>query len=195
MDEMASVTADDLAAAREEFFSERANVVAKNAVSSVGIRAAARVPEGVARNALTFDVEVTQGERCNQESLNTMRYRIIKKYNLKTFELSQAYPLFWDKLEKSNWFFENVLDTLDEPLDGRLVSYLLADPIGDGGQWDMFKSLVKKYGVVPKDAMPETVCSSATREMAGYMTRKLREPPRGCARATPPASRPTISRP
>lgn len=183
MDEMASVTADDLAAAREEFFSERANVVAKNAVSSVGIRAAARVPEGVARNALTFDVEVTQGERCNQErsgrcwmfaSLNTMRYRIIKKYNLKTFELSQAYPLFWDKLEKSNWFFENVLDTLDEPLDGRLVSYLLADPIGDGGQWDMFKSLVKKYGVVPKEAMPETACSRNTREMDSYLTRYLR---------------------
>lgn len=183
MDEMASVTADDLAAAREEFFSERANVVAKNAVSSVGIRAAARVPEGVARNALTFDVEVTQGERCNQErsgrcwmfaSLNTMRYRIIKKYNLKTFELSQAYPLFWDKLEKSNWFFENVLDTLDEPQDGRLVSYLLADPIGDGGQWDMFKSLVKKYGVVPKEAMPETACSRNTREMDSYLTRYLR---------------------
>ncbi len=183
MDEMASVTADDLAAAREEFFSERANVVAKNAVSSAGIRAAARVPEGVARNALTFDVEVTQGERCNQErsgrcwmfaSLNTMRYRIIKKYNLKTFELSQAYPLFWDKLEKSNWFFENVLDTLDEPLDGRLVSYLLADPIGDGGQWDMFKSLVKKYGVVPKEAMPETACSRNTHEMDSYLTRYLR---------------------
>ncbi|WP_317415726.1 C1 family peptidase [Thermophilibacter provencensis] len=183
MDEMASVTADDLAAAREEFFSERANVVAKNAVSSVGIRAAARVPEGVARNALTFDVEVTQGERCNQErsgrcwmfaSLNTMRYRIIKRYNLKTFELSQAYPLFWDKLEKSNWFFENVLDTLDEPLDGRLVSYLLADPIGDGGQWDMFKSLVKKYGVVPKEAMPETACSRNTHEMDSYLTRYLR---------------------
>lgn len=183
MDEMASVTADDLAAAREEFFSERANVVAKNAVSSAGIRAAARVPEGVARNALTFDVEVTQGERCNQErsgrcwmfaSLNTMRYRIIKRYNLKTFELSQAYPLFWDKLEKSNWFFENVLDTLDEPLDGRLVSYLLADPIGDGGQWDMFKSLVKKYGVVPKEAMPETACSRNTREMDSYLTRYLR---------------------
>lgn len=183
MDEMASVTVDDLAAAREEFFSERANVVAKNAVSSAGIRAAARVPEGVARNALTFDVEVTQGERCNQErsgrcwmfaSLNTMRYRIIKKYNLKTFELSQAYPLFWDKLEKSNWFFENVLDTLDEPLDGRLVSYLLADPIGDGGQWDMFKSLVKKYGVVPKEAMPETACSRNTHEMDSYLTRYLR---------------------
>ena len=136
---------------------------------------------------MTFDVEVRQGERCDQQrsgrcwmfaSLNTMRHRVISRYNLKTFELSQAYPLFFDKLEKSNWFLGNVLDTLDEPLDGRLVSYLLADPICDGGQWDMFRSLVKKYGVVPKEAMPETACSRNTREMDKYLTRYLR----GCAR-------------
>ncbi|MCI1289904.1 MAG: aminopeptidase, partial [Olsenella sp.] len=168
MDEKSSITPEDLAASRERFGAERVNAVAKNAVTSNGIRSAARRPEGVAANALGFDLEVTQGDRCNQErsgrcwmfaSLNTMRYRVIKKYGLKTFELSQAYPLFWDKLEKSNWFLQNILDTLDEPLNGRLVSFLLADPIGDGGQWDMFRSLVKKYGVVPKEAMPETACS------------------------------------
>ena len=199
MDEMTSVTADDLAAARADFFAERANVVAKNAVSSNGVRAAARVPEGVAANAMTFDVEVSQGKRCNQQrsgrcwmfaSLNTMRYRTIKKYNLKTFELSQAYPLFWDKLEKSNWFLENILDTLDEPLDGRLVSYLLSDPIGDGGQWDMFKSLVKKYGVVPKEAMPETACSRSTGEMDSYLTRYLR----GAARRLRESAQAGVSR-
>ena len=182
-----SVTMDDLAPARERFFVDRASVVAKNAVSSSGIRAAARVPEAVAANALTFDIEVPQGKRCNQEhsgrcwmfaSLNTMRYRIIKSFNLDTFELSQAYPLFWDKLEKSNWFLENILDTLDEPLDGRLMSYLLSCPVNDGGQWDMFKSLVKKYGVCPKDAMPETACSRNTSEMNSYLTRYLR----GCAK-------------
>lgn len=183
MDEMSSITPEDLADSREGFASECVNAVAKNAVTASGIRAAARRPEGVAANALGFDLEVTQGDRCNQErsgrcwmfaSLNTMRYRVIKKYGLKTFELSQAYPLFWDKLEKSNWFLQNILDTLDEPLDGRLVSFLLADPIGDGGQWDMFRSLVKKYGVVPKEAMPETACSRNTREMDGYLTRYLR---------------------
>lgn len=183
MDEMSSIAPEDLADSREGFASERVNAVAKNAVTASGIRAAARRPEGVAANALGFDLEVTQGDRCNQErsgrcwmfaSLNTMRYRVIKKYGLKTFELSQAYPLFWDKLEKSNWFLQNILDTLDEPLDGRLVSFLLADPIGDGGQWDMFRSLVKKYGVVPKEAMPETACSRNTREMDGYLTRYLR---------------------
>ena len=54
------------------------------------------------------------------------------------------------------------------------MSFLLADPIGDGGQWDMFRSLVKKYGVVPKEAMPETACSRNTRELDRYLTRYLR---------------------
>ena len=183
MDQMKSISFDDIAAAQKNFESDHAHTVAKNAATSAGVRKAARVPEGVALNPLTFDVEVKQGERTNQQrsgrcwmfaSLNTFRYRIIKKYNLSTFELSQAYPLFWDKMEKSNWFLENILDTLEEPLNGRLVSFLLTDPIGDGGQWDMFKSLVKKYGVVPKSAMPETECSSNTHEMDKYLTRYLR---------------------
>lgn len=183
MDTMKSITPDDIASSREAFDTDRTSIIAKNAVSSAGIRSAARVPEAVANNTLQFDIEVTQGDRTNQErsgrcwmfaSLNTMRYRTIKKFNLKTFELSQAYPLFFDKLEKSNWFLENILDTLDEPLDGRLMAHLLFDPIGDGGQWDMFKSLVRKYGVVPKEAMPETACSRNTHEMDAYLTRYLR---------------------
>lgn len=183
MDEMKSITFDDVSSAQDNFVSERANLVAKNAATAAGVRKAARVPEGVAENPLSFDIEVKQGERTNQKhsgrcwmfaSLNTFRYRIIKTYNLSTFELSQAYPLFWDKMEKSNWFLENILDTLNEPLNGRLVSFLLTDPIGDGGQWDMFKSLVKKYGVVPKEAMPETENSSNTHDMDKYLTRYLR---------------------
>ena len=187
MDENKSVTLEELAEAREAFAESRANVVAKNAVTAQGIRAVARVPEAVAANTGTFDIEVRQGKRCDQErsgrcwmfaSLNTMRARVIKRLDLKTFELSQSYPLFFDKVEKSNWFLENILDTLDEPLDGRLMAHLLSDPIGDGGQWDMFRALVKKYGVCPKEAMPETACSRNTSEMDRYLTRYLR----GCAR-------------
>ncbi len=187
MDQQTCITPDDLADARVRFEADRANLIAKNAASSMGIRAAARVPEGVAANSLDFDIDLTQGKRTDQErsgrcwmfaSLNTMRYRTIKKLNLKTFELSQSYPLFYDKLEKSNWFLSNIIDTLDEPLDGRLLAFLLHDPIGDGGQWDMFRSLVKKYGVVPKEAMPETANSRNTRDMDKYLTRYLR----GCAK-------------
>ena len=183
MDKNTCVTPDELAVFQTTFHTDRANIIAKNAVSSVGIRAAARTPEGIAANAMSWDLEVSTGERTDQKrsgrcwmfaSLNTYRYRTMKKYNLKSFEFSEAYPLFFDKLEKSNWFLENILDTLDEPLSGRLMAYLLSDPISDGGQWDMFRALTKKYGAVPKEAMPETACSSNTREMDKYLTRYLR---------------------
>lgn len=177
------ITPEDLQRAQKAFFADRANVVAKNAVTGQGVRAVARVPEQAAKATTIFDIEVKQGNITDQmrsgrcwmfASLNTMRTRVMKKYNLKTFELSQSYPLYWDKAEKSNWFLENILDTLDEPTDGRLVSFLLADPVGDGGAWDMFKALVAKYGVVPKEAMPETACSKNTGDLDGYLTRYLR---------------------
>ena len=73
---------------------------------------------------------------------------MMKKYNLEKFELSQAYLFYWDKIEKANWFLENAIDTSSEELDSRLVQALLADPVGDGGQWDMAANLVRKYGLV-----------------------------------------------
>ena len=72
----------------------------------------------------------------------------MRRYNLKDFELSQSYLFFWDKLEKANYFLEQILDTVDEELDGRLVQALMAAPVGDGGQWDMVANLVEKYGLV-----------------------------------------------
>ena len=178
------VSIEEVAQETEAFLSERANVVAKNAVTSQGVRKVAAVPEQVALSTKSFDVEVKQGERTDQQrsgrcwmfaSLNTFRIHTMRKYNLKNFEFSGAYPLFWDKLEKANWFLENVIDTLDEPLDGRLVQFLLADPVSDGGQWDMFRALVKKYGAVPKEAMPETACSSNTSDLNTFLTRYLRK--------------------
>ncbi len=81
-------------------------------------------------------------------STNVFRIALMKKHNLKEFELSQAYLFFWDKLEKANYFLESVLDTVDEPLDGRLLQALMSSPVGDGGQWDMVANLVEKYGLV-----------------------------------------------
>ena len=68
----------------------------------------------------------------------------MKKYNLKELELSQAYLFFWDKLEKANWFLEQIIDTANQDLDGRLVQELLAAPVSDGGQWDMVSVLPKR---------------------------------------------------
>lgn len=99
----------------------------------------------------------------------------MKKYNLKDFELSQAYLFFWDKLEKANYFLEQVLDTLDEPLDGRLMQRLLLSPVQDGGQWDMVANLVHKHGLVPQQLYPDAYNASNSRTLSSIITTKLRE--------------------
>ena len=160
------------------------NRMAMNAAVSCGICASSRNYVTEREVPHEFSISLEQGAVTNQKrsgrcwmfaALNCMRFQVIKKQNLEDFELSQSYPLFYDKLEKANYFLESILDTLDEPTDGRLIAHLLAAPLNDGGQWDMLCSIVEKYGLVPKTAMPESVSSSATQEMVSYMTEKLRE--------------------
>ena len=107
--------------------------------------------------------------------LNLMRLAVSEKYNLKNIELSQNYFMFCDKLEKANYFLENIITTLDEPFHSRLMMWLLSEPVNDGGQWDMFVNLMEKYGIMPQTAMPESYQSSQSRMMNRFITRKLRE--------------------
>ena len=107
--------------------------------------------------------------------LNLLRLEIVKKYNLSNFEFSQNYFMFWDKLEKANYFLENILKTLDQNYDSRIMMHLLQAPVQDGGQWDMFVNLIEKYGAVPQSVMPETNHSSKSGMMNYFLTHKLRE--------------------
>ena len=108
-------------------------------------------------------------------ALNLMRIELAKKYNLNNFEFSQSYFMFFDKLEKSNYFLENILSTLDEKSDSRLLTWLVSSPIQDGGQWDMFVNLMEKYGIVPQSVMPESFHTSSSRSMNQLITRQLRK--------------------
>ena len=178
------ITNEVLAEFSTAFSSNPVNRIAMNAVTSAGLLAASKNPMAQRESRHSYSISLEQGEITNQKqsgrcwmfaALNTLRYQVMKKYDLKTFELSQAYLFFWDKLEKSNYFLESILDTLDEPANGRLVSYLLTAPVNDGGQWDMLCNLIEKYGVVPKTAYPESKASSGSREMDMTLTEKLRE--------------------
>jgi bleomycin hydrolase len=110
--------------------------------------------------------------------LNTLREKVIKKYNLSSdFEFSQNYVMFWDKYERARVFLKNIDNK--EKIDSRLNMFLLKDPLSDGGQWDMFASVVDKYGLVPKYIMPETYSSSNTNELNCVINRILRNAARG----------------
>jgi len=107
--------------------------------------------------------------------LNLLRVGAMKKMNLKEFEFSQNHTLFYDKLERANYFLEAVIDTADRPVDDRTVAFLLDRPLDDGGQWNMFVNVVRKHGLVPKAFMPESESSSNTRQMNAILLAKLRE--------------------
>ncbi len=107
--------------------------------------------------------------------LNVLRPKVMEKYNISSFEFSTNHLFFWDQFEKANLFLQAIIDHKDKPMDDKTVEWLFKNPIGDGGVWNSLTNLVDKYGVVPKEVMPETKNSESTRWMSRLVRRKLRE--------------------
>ncbi len=106
---------------------------------------------------------------------NVLRPKVIEKLNLNDFEFSQNYGFFWDQFEKSNLFLEGIINTADKPMDDKKVEWLFKNVISDGGQWTGVNDIITKYGVVPKEIMPETHSSENTRWMGKMLRSKLKE--------------------
>lgn len=179
-----SLNDEVLASCRATFAADPVARIARNAIAKTPIKGVALNRDAVVRHTHTYSHTVKAGKATAQNAsgrcwlfagLNLFRTQIAEKLKVDEFELSQNYLMFWDKLEKANYFLENILATLDEPVGSRLLDWLCASPLQDGGQWDMFAALVKKYGVVPKEAMPETESSSRSGDMNALLTLKLRQ--------------------
>ena len=46
--------------------------------------------------------------------------------------------MFWDKLEKSNYFLNSIIKTAENSWDSRIMMHLLDNPIQDGVKREMF---------------------------------------------------------
>lgn len=159
--------------------------VIERTVTKNGIFASATDFQSQTAMTPVFSIDLDTGDVANQKqsgrcwmfaALNTMRHEIKNKFKVpKDFELSQNYTYFWDKLEKANYFYENVLKTAHLPLTDRKVAWLMGTPQQDGGQWDMIVAIIQKYGVVPQSVMPETYNSSKSSEFNRTYNLKLRK--------------------
>lgn len=156
----------------------------QNALGAASISTLSARAGNAARMDTHFSDVVSTKGRTDQKSsgrcwlftgLNVMRARMIGKYDLGAFTFSQNYLFFYDQLEKANLFLQGIIDTKDLPMEDRKVDWLFANPIGDGGQFTGVSNLVMKYGVVPSEAMPETLSSDNTSAMSGRLATKLRE--------------------
>ncbi|NQO33403.1 aminopeptidase C [Streptococcus suis] len=156
----------------------------ENAVTHNGLLKSLETRQSAIDNDYVFSIDLTKDAVSNQKAsgrcwmfaaLNTFRHKLISDFKLENFELSQAHTFFWDKYEKSNWFLEQIIATADQEIGSRKVKFLLDTPQQDGGQWDMVVALFEKYGVVPKSVYPESISSSASRELNQYLNKLLRQ--------------------
>jgi bleomycin hydrolase len=157
--------------------------IARNAVGKTDIRSVALNRDRVQAISHAYSNLVKSGKTTSQfasgrcwlfAGLNLFRMSAAERLGLEDFELSQTYLMFYDKLEKSNLFLEQIIDNPQLEVSSRLLDWLCAAPLNDGGQWDMFTNLIDKYGVVPKRIMPETFSSSNSAVMNQHITQKLR---------------------
>ncbi|QYN60941.1 C1 family peptidase [Bifidobacterium asteroides] len=180
---------------RNAFDEREANHVAMNAVTQVGID---EVAHNYNRSRLLqhrFSVSIDNGTVTSQahsgrcwlfSSLNVARFVARKALNIDgestanpmgDFELSQNYAMYYDKLERVNYFLRDVaaLVRAGEPVDSQLMRFLMGDVMGDGGQWIMAMNIYKKYGAVPKQFYPETASSQNTSQMNDQLRRLLHQ--------------------
>jgi bleomycin hydrolase len=168
---------------RTEFDSNKSAKVIQNAVTAKAVNELALDFSQVQTTTHCFTTKLDDWAVTNQKSsgrcwlfalLNLFRPGAMKKLNVKDFEFSQAHIHFWDKFERANCFLEAVIETSMKDVDDRTVAYILGDPIGDGGQWNMALNLVRKHGLVPKWVYPESHSSSATGQMNARLKDLLR---------------------
>jgi bleomycin hydrolase len=188
-----TLSAQDLELLRKGFAANPAYRLAQNAVTRVSVDDVAINREIInstdhSLSTLLDDWKVTNQERSGRcwlfAGLNLLRVGAMRRMGLKDFEFSQNYVMFWDKIERANYFLEAIIETAGRDIDDRTVAFLLNEVASDGGQWNMFVALVNKHGLVPKAFMPETHSSASTGRMNSVLRNLLRQGARSLREAS-----------
>src|SRR5258708_6721364 len=159
-----TLTAGDLELLRKDFAASPAYRLAPNALTRVALPPPPPHPQlnnntDHSLSTLLDDWKVTNQEHSGRcwlfAGLNLLRVGAMKKMGLKDFEFSQNYAMFWDKIERANYFLEAIIETADRDLDDRTVAFLLDSVADDGGQWNMFVAGGATPRLVPQRRMPQ----------------------------------------
>ena len=156
-----------------------ANAIAANSIDNL-----AQNRNNAAELDTYFSIETPKQTITDQKSsgrcwmfsgMNVLRANFAKRTDSLRVEFSQAYLFFYDQLEKANLFLQGVIDTGKKPIDDQRVQFFFKNPVNDGGTFCGVADLTEKYGLVPKQVMPESYSSDNTSRMARLISSRLRE--------------------
>ena len=179
-----SITPEMLAKIQKEQKLTAADNALANAIAANAIDDLAKNRKAAHQLDTHFSIETPEQSITNQKSsgrcwmfsgMNVLRADFARRTDSLRVDFSQAYLFFYDQLEKANLFLQGVVNTAKKPIDDPQVQFFFKSPINDGGTFCGVADLTEKYGLVPKQVMPESFSSDNTSKMASLLKSRLRE--------------------
>ena len=163
------ISLEDIKEFSKEYNNNPINKIIENAIVANGLEETCLNKDIITENQFVFNIELPDSKRYNQKDswkcwifagLNMIKHNMAKNLdiNLMNFELSSNYIAFFDKLEKSNYVYENIIHLpqnadLDFIKKEKIIDYC----VDEGGYWEYFKGIIGKYGVIPNTYMPNPI--------------------------------------
>ena len=164
---MVEITLEDIKAFSKEYNANPTNKIIENAITTNGLENACLDRDIIRENQPVFNIELPDTKRYDQKEswkcwiyagFNMIQYNMAENLNmnLMDFELSSNYIAFFDKLEKANTTYENIIRL---PIENATLEHikkeqLLKNGVTEAGFSEWFASIIKKYGIVPYSYMP-----------------------------------------
>lgn len=177
------ITLKNIESFRKKYRSNPQNKLIENAITRVGIDDACFNRETLIENQNIFNIETPLAKVTDQKQsgrcwcfagTNMIRNNIADNMNtdLKDLELSNNYLAFFDKLEKLNTLYENILSVDNMDYDYLLQEYYLS--YSEGGNFQYFTNMVNKYGILPLSYMPESHDSVSSNRLNTILLEKAK---------------------
>lgn len=189
---MKNIEFKDLEEYRKDYLRNK-NVELQNSLKNEHIEKVCLDEDVLKENKFEFNFELEDCKIYNQAGsfrcwmfsvLNLIKNNVAGNLNInkKEFALSPNYLNFYDKLEKANHVYEMIinLDTnfdtfaLNDCNGNHLLADFMKNPVKETGRVEYARELIKKYGLVPMEVMPETYNSLSSSVIIKVFNQKVR---------------------
>ena len=134
---------------RNTYNNDKTNKMIENAITKNGLENACINRDIIIENQPVFNIELPESKRYNQQDswrcwiyggLNLIKHNIAKNLdmNIIDLELSNNHIAFFDKLEKSNNAYENIINAEDTSFAHLHKENIIKYCVSEGGYWEWF---------------------------------------------------------
>lgn len=180
------ISLEDITRFSEQYNNDRKNKIIENSITNNGLENTCIDRQIIMENQPVFNVELPETKRYDQKDsykcwiyagINVIKHNIAKNLNIDimNLELSNTYISFFDKLEKSNNTYENIIELENTDLDYIHKEKIISFCASEGGYWQWFVAIVNKYGIVPMTFMPDVVESTNYEKVGNILTEKVKK--------------------